>query len=285
MSEQLQRGIRGGWIAASVAVMALLAACGGGGGSAPAAATTPPPLLPTLSVDTTPAGARVDVSTRNFFPLAVNDTWTYDRRSGSTGAVTGPVTRSVVSGPDANGYFRLEEVDGPGTVFTLYRLVSAGLEMRDPFGAEGAFPGVYQALPSIVEYPTPFYAAGGLRSVLRQGSLGVDVDGDAKPDYYTAEMRQIFRGFEMMSVLGQSIEVAHFSNTLYFLALGSRLGNSYAVTASEETYFASNLGLVRAERSAVGSDGAVINPAYAIELKSATVGGQVFSVAAPAAGL
>lgn len=272
MKERRQRAFGAcAWVLA-----ALLAACGGGGGgggSGGSAGTAP--LLPTLSEDVAPAGARTDVSARNLFPLAVGDTWTYDRRSGSTGAVTGTVTRSVAAGPDANGYLRLREVDGADVVDTLYRRVAAGLEMRDPFGAEGFLPGVYQALPSYIEYPTPLYPVGGLRRSLRQGSLGVDIDGDGQVDYYSAELRQIFRGFETIAVLGQPTEVAHFSITLSFLAVGTRTRVSYTVTATEETYFASGIGLVRAERAATGSDGAIVTPAYAIELRSATIGGQV----------
>lgn len=287
MKERRQRAFGAcAWVLA-----ALLAACGGGGGggeggggsSGGSAGTAP--LLPTLSEDVAPAGARTDVSARNLFPLAVGDTWTYDRRSGSTGAVTGTVTRSVAAGPDANGYLRLREVDGADVVDTLYRRVAAGLEMRDPFGAEGFLPGVYQALPSYIEYPTPLYPVGGLRRSLRQGSLGVDIDGDGQVDYYSAELRQIFRGFETIAVLGQPTEVAHFSITLSFLAVGTRTRVSYTVTATEETYFASGIGLVRAERAATGSDGAIVTPAYAIELRSATVGGVSYSAAAPGAGL
>ena len=56
----------------SVAV-AILSACGGGGGSSGPAVRA---ALPRIVEDTVPAGERLDLRSRNYFPAVAGDTWT-----------------------------------------------------------------------------------------------------------------------------------------------------------------------------------------------------------------
>ena len=51
------------------------------------------------------------------------------------------------------------------------------------------------ALDEFLLYPTPFYPAGGTRTVVRQGSLGADADGDGVADSFRFEFNQVFEGF------------------------------------------------------------------------------------------
>ena len=69
----------------------------------------------------------------------------------------------------------------------LFALGSDGLAAIDPLDAGTAMPGLLAALPSLLEYPTPFYAVGSTRSTVRQGNAGADLDGDGKVDAADAE--------------------------------------------------------------------------------------------------
>lgn len=245
--------------------------CGGGGGGG-----SGEPLLSTQSQDIVPSGARIDVASRNLFPLHVGDAWLYDRKTGDT--VSGTITRGVVGGPDADGWFTLREVDGAGTEDGRERTTASGSELFDPLGAQGTWPGAFTALPSYTEYSTPLYAVGGVRQTVRQGDLQADLDGDGKSDYYRVDISQVFRGFETLTVVGRATEVAHFTNTFAFRTVASKDGATYTVTGIEEAYFASNLGLVRADRQAIDSAGATVVAPHMIELRGATVNGQVSGI-------
>jgi hypothetical protein len=257
---------------AAVVLLMLLAACGGGGGGgANNEPDAPDAALPTLSTDTVPSGQRVDVSALNLFPLQPGDEWVYaDSRS-----TANQVTRSVTASPaDARDVLVTETdpVDGsaePGG----YRVTPQGIVSLDPAGAQGLWPGVYAALPSIIEYPTPLYPVGGERKSVRQGSMGADLDGDGANDFYRLEISQVFRGFETIRVLGADTEVAHFTNQFVFSVSATSDGSRYTATAIEQTYFAPGLGLVRSDRSATDSDGAVIVAPYSLTLLRATVDG------------
>jgi hypothetical protein len=245
-----------------------LAACGGGGDDGP--------LLPPLSQDIVPAGTRIDVSGLNLFPTGAGDNWVYDRIPPIDAG--GTVTRVVIRGPDANGFVVLRETDAGQATDIVQRLTTAGLEQYDLLGAEGVWPGVFAALPTYIEYPTPLYPVGGERRSIRQGSFGTDVDGDGRFDDFRVEIVQVFRGFEPLIVLGQTVDAAHFTNTLAFTSAITSTGASYTTTTTEEAYFAGNVGLVRADRAATGSDGRVFVAPYTIALRSATVGGLHYAV-------
>lgn len=247
----------------------LLAACGGGDDHH---------HLPVLSQDIVPSGPRIDVSQLDLFPSGAGDSWLYDRIPALN--LSGTVTRAVISGPDANGFVVLRETDVNQSTDIVQRLTSDGLEQHDPLGAESRWPDVFAALPTLIEYPTPLYPVDAERRVIRQGSFGADIDGDGDLDDFRVEIVQVFRGFETMDTLGQTVDVAHFSNVLAFTTVFTSDGSSYAVTTNEEAYFAGNVGLVRADRSAVDSDGVVIVAPYSIVLRSATVHGISYGAAA-----
>ena len=246
-------------LAAAGLALTLLAACGGGGDGT---------LLPERAEDTVPAGARIDVAALDLFPLDAGDRWLYDR---SAAGGTGSVTREVVAGPDANGFFIVRETDATLVSDIVYRAGGEGIEQFDPLGARSSMPGAHDALPLIVQYPMPFYAQGGVRRILRQGDARADLDGDGFSDAYRVEITQVFQGFETQPVFGQPEQVAHFSNALAFTIVVSSTGGAYTTTTTEEAYLASGLGLVRMDRAAVGSDGAVIVAPYTLVLRGASI--------------
>ena len=247
-------------LAAVGCAVALLAACGGGGDG---------PLLAEGAEDTVPAGPRIDVAALDLFPLDAGDLWDYDRIA--AGGATSRVTREVVAGPDANGFFTVRETDATLVSDIVYRAGSEGIEQFDPLGARTSMPGAYDALPLVVQYPMPFYAQGGVRRIVRQGDARADLDGDGLSDAYRVEITQVFQGFETQPVFGQPEQVAHFSNALAFTIVASSSGGSYTTTTTEEAYLASGLGLVRMDRAAVGSDGAVIVAPYTLVLQGASI--------------
>ena len=241
---------------------ALLAGCGGGGGSG----YLP---LPERAEDTLPEGARIDVSALDLYPLDAGDRWLYDRHE--SGAADALVAREVIAGPDAQGYLTLRESDAARATDILTRAGPDGIEQADPLGTRSTMPGVAAALPVLLQYPMPFYAPGGVRRVLRQGEVLADLDGDGIGDSYQLEITQVFRGFETQTVLGQATDVAHFSNGLAFTLVYSTSNGAYTTTTREEAYLAPGLGLVRADRDASGSDGAVIVAPYTMLLREATL--------------
>ena len=77
----------------TLAAAAILAACGGGGGGSSPTTRAP---LPQVVSDTNPVGDRVDLRSRNYFPAAAGDSWTYV--VSNDGISTGQtVTRTVTS--------------------------------------------------------------------------------------------------------------------------------------------------------------------------------------------
>lgn len=104
-----------------------LSACGGGGGGSDAPATRP--ALPQLISDTYPAGERLDLQSRNYFPAAAGDSWVYTLSS--NGAPTGQTVTRTVTGATADT-FTISETN-PGTLpeTESYRRTSAGISQLD----------------------------------------------------------------------------------------------------------------------------------------------------------
>lgn len=127
--------------------------------------------MPALSEDSAPSGARIDAGSRDLFPLHVGDSWTYDFvRNGS---VERAITRSVTASR-GGGVFVLSEngrADPADNGDEFRRLDADGLRLFDPFGAQGVFPGLYSALPALLEFPTPMYPVDGLPAG-RSGRFG-----------------------------------------------------------------------------------------------------------------
>ena len=262
--------------------------CGGGGGDDGGAGTTPPPAVPppapppasapasaadhslaTASTDTLPTGARIDVSMRKLMPLNLNDRATFARSVG--GAASGTATRQSAAALDASDNITVtESVDSTSTT-ERFKASTDGLVLADPLRAQATLAGAYDAFPSVVLYPSPFYAAGSTRIHFRQGSLGVDVDGDGKSDYFSATLLQKFVGFETLPLFGASVEVAHFRTEISLTTQSVATGAQKYSIRTEDVWLADNVGPVRIDR-AVNVDG-VLQPVVRLDLQSATIAG------------
>jgi DNA-binding beta-propeller fold protein YncE len=258
-------------------LLLLLAGCGGGSGGDDNAKVGAP--LPELAQDVTPSGARIDRRADNYFPGQPGDQWVYDRYQGAVSTGQQHVrTASAGSGGD----LILAETS-PGDVDTsTYRRTAEGLTIVSPFSGTG-LNGLESALPSLLEYPEPFHSVGALRSILRQGSLGRDLDGDGAAESYRFEFKQTFLGFETVSLpTGPVSNAAHFRNVVEVVLHSSIVGRAAeSVVATEDAWWAPGIGLVRVSVSTVDENGSAIEAPYDLVLRSGTVNGQSISLVPP----
>ena len=251
-----------------------LVACGGGGGgeaAAPPAAQSQALVrvaLPTLVQDIEPAGARIDLRSRNYFPLGNGDTLTYDKTKGST-VIAGAVKRttSAFSGSDTV----VTEVDeGVSTSYT-YRRTANGILAIDPLGRD-APAAVRTLVGNVLEYPEPFFAIGAVRTVIRQGGFGADLDGDGIQESFRLEIKQSLVGLETLPLPVGTAEMAHFTTISTLTISPSRQSSEVStVVTTENSWFAPGIGLARANYVSTRPDGTVEEPFYSI----AVVGGRV----------
>ncbi len=256
--------------ASVVAVCLQLAACGRGSNDLPPSE----PPFPAASEDQLPAGQRIDVSAQNLFPMGAGDVWNYNILDAG-GTQTGYDTRQVTSGPDASGRVVLTETEAGAPSTTTYVVSGDGLLLAAPL--EGFAPASAASIVgSFFEYAAPLYPQGATRRHVRSGPWGEDLDGDGVGESFRLEFSQVFLGFEQVqfSNVFSLKNVAHFRNVIQLTLRPTAPGNTdRAVTVTEETWFAPNLGMLKAVRSAVDIDGVTIDPVHTIAFASATVGG------------
>jgi hypothetical protein len=248
-----------------------LASCGGGGGGGGTGGADDTPF-PTLSEDINPSGARVEVAGRDFFALTEGGAWGYERTSDGLP----PIRHSRYAIVDAESKIVLrDEMDGTrGPDEFRYQYEEEGLVSVNPLGsAASEYPAVAAALPSLLEFATPFYPAGATRRVVRQGDLAKDLDGDGRNERFRVEFTQVFLGFQSMQVMDVTREVAGFRNTFSLTIYTTRDRREAKSLSTEESYWADGVGMVRASRSATASNGAPVFTAYTMQLTDAVVGG------------
>jgi hypothetical protein len=263
-----------------IAACLLLSACGGGGGGGGGAGSNAPPF-PTTSEDQLPPGTRIDVSTKNLFQMGAGDSWTYTKLDKS-GNLVGTASRQVTSGPDASGRVSITDYDG-GSSTTTYIVSADGLLDPSPLGS-GVPASAANIVGAIFEYATPLYPVGAERKHVRSGPWGQDLDGDGIGESFRYEFTQVFLGFETAQFSGVFTlkDVAHFSNVFKVTLRPTAPGNTdYAITVSEETWFAPGLGLVKALRSVVDSDGVTLDQPHTLLFSSGYIAGVNWNISAP----
>ena len=263
-----------------------LVACGGGGGGGGEAAAPPATqtqalvraALPTLVQDIEPAGARIDLRSRNYFPLGDGDTLTYDKTKGST-VTAGAVKRttSVVSNFDP---VVVEVDEGVRTNYT-YRRTANGILAIDPLGSD-APAAVRTLVGNVLEYPEPFFAIGAVRSVVRQGGFGADLDGDGIQESFRLEIQQSLVGLETLPLPVGTAEMAHFTTIATLTISPSRQSSEVStVITTENSWFAPGIGLARANYVSTRPDGTVEEPFYSIAIASGKVDSDTLFTAIP----
>lgn len=255
-------------------VLLAMAGCGGGGDDSQTGtpiAAQGREALPTLSQDINPSGARLDYRSRNYFPAAAGDTWTYDRREGSASSGT-TLTRSATSAGNTDVLIT-ETALGESSSATYRRTAEGVLEVMPMADWPAA---ANQIVGDLLEYPEPFYATNQLRTLIRQGNLGEDLDEDGVSESFRLELRQTFFGFEAVTLPNgyQFQDVARFRNIWSVTIQPSdRRYQPYTQTSTEEAWWAPGVGLVRANRSLVDSTGVDLIPAYTLHLTGGMVAG------------
>ena len=238
-------------LALTVALV-LLASCGGGDAGGGGGAPSRRAALPELSQDITPSGSRIDVASRNFFAFSAGDRAEYR----ATTALGQPVLvlREVVTGPDAQARVSVRESvplrpDLPASVENYQRLPQGLYELD--FWGPSASPGLRSSVPDLLLYPTPFYPAGAIRTIVRQGNLGADLDGDMLFESFRFEFEQVFVGFETGTRGGRIEQRARFRNRILLRIEPSRLDRLPVDSVfTEEVVFAEQTGIISASLTA-----------------------------------
>lgn len=256
-----------GWLGISIAAATLLmAACGGGGGSSPGVREA----LPQLVQDVNPGGTRLDLRVRNYFPANAGDTWTFDRVQNGVTTVSA-MTRSVQSVVGNDAVFT--ESESGTTSSATYRRSAEGIVSVDPL-ADVASPSARALVGDLLDFAEPFYPVGAVRRIIRQGSWGADLDGDGTNESFRLEITQLLVGFETLALPLGSAETAHFRGvTQLTLSPSSLAQRVITVTATEDSWWAPDIGMVRTERVATDSDGVTVIPAHTFVIASGTVAG------------
>ena len=252
-------------LAASAFALAL-SACGGGGGGGDAPATRP--ALPQLVSDTYPAGERVDLQSRNYFPAAAGDSWIYS--ISNNGISTGQTATRTVTSAAADTFTITETAPDSAPQTESYRRTSSGILQLDL--ASDLSSTARALVGEVMMFPEPFYPVGGTRSAVRQGSWGEDEDGDGVVDSFRFELRQQLVGFETVTVPLGPLEAVHFHTTITVTASPSSLQNTpQTITATEESWWAPGIGLVRVDRTLTDENG--VTSRQSLTLDSGSVGG------------
>lgn len=260
-----------------------LSGCGGGGGgSSSQAVSAEAPLLPTVSTDIVPSGARIDVTGKDYFSALNNhgNTWVFSKQV--NGSTVGTVTRTTQAstGVCGSSVRDVDSTDPSNPDFTEYmKTAAAEWVMCDPTGAYGEFPGVYDALKQFTLYTTPFYPVGAVRQSVRQGSMKADIDKDGKEDYFALYITQVFQGFSNVQVMGTMLETARFTNTVLLKVVPSSTKVAMYLRVEDVVSLAPGLGEVRIDRneSSWTDASAGAGPSsYALVLKNATISGTFY---------
>ena len=255
---------KSGCALASIIAACLLSACGGGGGGgeggSPGNGLTP---FPTEITDTLPPGTRIDVSSKNLFQMGSGDFWQYTKLNAGGDPIGVTVTRQVTAGPDQTGHVSISDDDG-GFSVTTYLVSADGLVDESLFGLN-APQSARNIMGAIFEYATPLYPQGTERKLVRSGPWGADLDGDGTGESFRFEYTQVFLGFEtvQLSSFVTLSDVAHFHNVIKLTLRPTAAGNTdYSVTGTEDAWFAPGLGMAKAQRTIVDSDGFTLDPPH-----------------------
>jgi len=212
--------------------------------------------------------------------MGAQDVWHYNKLD-ENGNPAGTTWRQVTSGPDVAGHVSITDFDG-GPSTTNYIVGADGL--FDPYPLGNTPASAANIVGGIFEYATPLYPVGAERRHVRSGPWGRDLDGDGIGESFRFEFTQVFLGFETIqfSDVFTLNDVAHFRNVFKLTLRPTAPGyTDYTVTATEEAWFASGLGFVKALRSIVDSDGAKLDPPHALLFSSGYVDGVNWDISAP----
>lgn len=264
-----------------VAALTLQGCGGGGGGSVSDAASTPPSqvaikpsAIEHVATDFEPPGG---VVIDDLLPRNEGDTLTYDVMN-EQGQPTGVQEIETVKSRNGES-LAVQSVhsDGSFDVTSNYRYnaqgISAHISFFEEFDAQ-----ITPRIDDIVIYPRALPPAGQVRSVIRQGDLGRDLDGDGTNDAYRFEFKQTLVGEELRSTaLSRSLlTVYHLQTTVtHTLMFSNAQVMPFTRSVVSDDYLLPGVGIVSSKSDLRSSDPAESRQ-VAIELKRAQVGQRTF---------
>ena len=256
----------------------VLSACGGGGGggsTSVAADTSFRAPLPQLVQDTEPVGPRTSTAGQVYFPTALGDSWDYSYSE--NGAAKPSVNRSVSASTPAGFTIRTIQT-GSAPDFQNYLRTGNGNVTVAPIPT---IPLAAQTLiGNLLEYPEPFYPTNGIGVSIRQGNWGTDLDGDGVNESFRFEFRQVFVGFETITLPLGSATAAHFRNTIVFTISPSKLTSQLVtVSATQDDWWALNIGLVRRDNITSNANGGFTTAS--MQITGGSVGGSTLVLPPP----
>jgi hypothetical protein len=225
----------------------LLIACGGGGGAGSGSneSTSSFRVIPSnLSSDSNPTEI---TSSRglDLLPLNVGSQYTF---RDPTKSGDGTSFRIEVAGSPVDSSRRtVKEIAvnlSRSSDQTDYRLTALGWQfVLDDIDVPAKF---REAVSSIVYMPSTLYSPGKKRTSIRQGSLEVDLDDDAKPDGFQLIFEQVYLGTQTISLHGNTVSVAVFDTTTTFSIVPTSLENTTVTTIEfSREYFQKGYGLIK----------------------------------------
>lgn len=275
-----------------LAMSLLLSACGGGGGGGTSSVPpgTPAPAtetVATVSTDSLPSGgvAAFDLFAFRAGDVIVRDVFDVDA-DGADVATSDQIEQQTLAGatPDRlQLQFQLNAAGDPvtqGLRRTAQGWVGEVSLFADMPAAARAVVG------EILLYPDTLYPVNALRSSIRQGTWGADMDGDGRAEGFRLEFTQVYLGEELrpLPIATDPVLVRHFRTTVrHLLMYSSDSSPPVEATSTVDEYVMPGVGVVRAERryGAINADA----PAPQVEvMTSGTVGGVTYSAVVSAPG-
>jgi hypothetical protein len=187
------------------------------------------------------AGARVDLRDQNYFAVQQGDTWTFDARQGET-TTADALTRTVTN--VQGDTFTVAETRDGATVERVFRRTPEGIVLTNPL--PDAPERARRQIGDMLWYPEPFYAVGVVRTMVRQGNWGADIDNDGVTDSFRYVVEQRYLGLETVDTPRGAVQAARFDTVSRLILVSSRTLQVVSDrTSSEGTWFARGLGLVR----------------------------------------
>jgi hypothetical protein len=206
--------------------------------------------------------------------MASGDSASYAKLN-AAGVRVDTTVRTTAAIPAKPSEFLIQESDQSGISQSQYLKSSVGLTVLNPLVGGNISPMAAAIVGNILEYQEQLHAVGEMRTLLRQGSWGVDLNQDGVPEGFKFVYSQVNRGFEPLVIAGKTMSVAHFSNTLTLSIISSNpLAADYTLTVTEEAFFVSGFGMVKAVRKAIDSFGTAATPEYTLLLESGLIEGQ-----------
>ena len=268
------------WFSRIVFVLssAWLAACGGDGGSNAGNQSLVDGNVdiyvtdePVIVNDIVPAGPSLELSTKAYFPVGLNDAWAYTLQEEfrSVSAKLSRTVRRVVGD-------RIEidtEMEGAYGI-EAYRRTAAGLVAIEPFGDD--YPEAARKLiGELLEYPEPFPPIGAARYSIRQGDWGADIDGDGVNDRFRLTIEQTLVDVEPLTLPQRVVSnTAHFRTTMTLAFRFSRAREILYSQIVDDTWLAPGIGLVKSETASRDQAGTAIMPRTTLTIVSARIDGE-----------